>query len=362
MARGNKAKMGLMMKFRELLSKENDLVLAIVVTSCLFAAFVLSSWLFFSAQARLIADTETQTKRQFADFLYSTEPKRLPVPVVMPKKKIDAKDLTLNDAEAAVIIDVQSGEILFGKNENTKRAIASTTKILTAMVLVDQVRDRDLAIEIPEDVLSIEGTRVGCKSSYICEGERLRAGEKVRIKDLIQAMLIASANDAATVLARYVAETEEDFAILMNARMDELGLGESNFCRPSGLELDDVVLEQQCHSSARDIGRVLATVVREPKYQEIEEMLATKKATFTSEDGTITHEVESTNDSIELSQLIVGGKTGFTPRAGLALANIGEDENGNNPVVTVVLDDPQRFETSLEMLEWVYSSFEWVTS
>lgn len=284
----------------------------------------------------------------------------LPVPDILPKKTHNAQVLNLPSASAAAIVDVSSGEILFEKNSTQKRAIASITKLFTAMVVVDSIKDLETKVTIPEEVFFIEGTRVGCVSSILCEGERLRTGDKVSARSLLQAMLISSANDAASALAIHIGGTEEGFARLMNAKAKDLNLTSSNFCRPSGLELGDPIEEGNCYSSARDLGIIMATLVRQEQYQEVEETLQMIETTFTGEDATILHKVSSTN--VLLSEdfgFDVIGKTGFTLRAGPSLIMMGKNPENSTELIAVVLNDPDRFQSIKSMLIWAFESHIW---
>jgi len=284
----------------------------------------------------------------------------LPVPGIIPKKRADAQVLNLPTAAAAAIVDVSSGEILYEKMSTQKRAIASITKLFTAMVVIDNIEDLRTKITIPQEVFLIEGTRVGCSTSTLCEGERLRTGDKVAARSLLQAMLIASANDAATALAIHIGGSEEGFSQIMNAKARELNLVNSNFCRPSGLERDNAQAELACYSSARDLGILMATLVKDEKYQEIEEILQMTSATFTGEDATIRHNVSSTNKLLTKDfGFEVIGKTGFTLRAGPSLIMMGRQSALRQDVVAVVLDDPDRFEDITKMLTWAFANHSW---
>jgi len=261
-------------------------------------------------------------------------------------------------ANAAVIIDAQSGGVLFAKNADKKRAIASTTKLLTAMVVVDQVADVNAYISLSQQMLNVEGVRVGCSTSYVCEGNQLHVGERVRIHDLLKAMLIPSANDAANALAIHVAGSEEAFAMMMNEKMKSMQLSSSNFCRPSGLDLDNSRADQSCFSTARDVGHVAVAITQEAKYAVLLDILTQSEAQFFSEDGTIEHSVKTTNRLLEDGS-ILAGKTGFTPRAGRSFVGIAEAQPRAQKIITVVLDSPDRFGDTELMIEWATRNYKW---
>jgi D-alanyl-D-alanine carboxypeptidase (penicillin-binding protein 5/6) len=170
-------------------------------------------------------------------------------------------------------------------------------------------------------------------------------------------MLMFSANDAATVLGIHIAGSEEEFAKLMNARMKEIGAGNTNFCRPSGLELDED--EESCYSSAYDIARVMSHLLRHEKYDVLWDIMQTKEATFESVDGTIEHELKNTNRLVGKLPNLVGAKTGFTPRAGYCLALTTSDTSGKHHIVSIVLDDYHRFDDVQEMSAWAFENYTW---
>ena len=277
--------------------------------------------------------------------------------IYQPVKNAYAEDLVVDNAHAAIVLDAGSGTILWQKNATERRSIASITKLVTAMVVVDRVRDLDEVVTIPESVMAIEGTKVGCPTSVICNTPRLYPGEKVRVRDLLAAMLMYSANDAATALGIHISGSEEKFAELMNARMKELGAGNSHFCRPSGLELD--VNEEICYSSAYDIARVMAHLIQHKKYEVLWELMRTETMTFVSLNGDITHELDNTDRLIGDMSNLVGAKTGFTPRAGYSLALAAADPTRKHFVISVVLDDYHRFDDVKMMSDWSFANYTW---
>ncbi len=278
--------------------------------------------------------------------------------IYQPIRKIDSSDLEVS-ATSAVILDVDSGGVLYSKNATEKRSIASLTKLVTAMIVIDRVQDLNEEVVIPESVMDIDGTKVGCLTSTICKYEKMYTGERIKVRDLLSAMLISSANDAATSLAIHISGSEEEFSKLMNARMKEIGATNSIFCRPSGLELGDEENEEDCYSTAYDISRVVSHLLRYEKYDVIWDTLKIKESSFTDIDSTVEHTLESTNKILGDVPNIIGGKTGFTPRAGYSLMMTTESLDKEHRVISVVLDDYNRFDDVQEMSDWAFGSYEW---
>lgn len=275
----------------------------------------------------------------------------------IPLRNDDAQNLEVTTAHAAIVLDVNSGTILYEKNSTEHRSIASITKMLTAMIVIDRVQNLDEYVRVPPELYKIEGTRVGCITSARCDGPQLLEGTEVRVRDLLSAMLVASANDAATLLGYHIAGSEEDFAQLMNLRVKELGLTDSVFCRPSGLEVD--IDTEKCYSSAYDIARIIGYLFATEKYSVLWDILREQEKTFPTRDGTIVHEISTTNRILEDYDYIIGGKTGFTPRSGYSLALAARVPDEDYIIVSVVLDDPERFTDVQVMSEWAFTNFAW---
>ncbi len=270
-----------------------------------------------------------------------------------PVKKPYALNIAIPSAHAAIIIDADSGTILYDQNANTKRQVASLTKMLTSLIVIERVRDLDSVVIIGDEIY-IEGTRVGCPRSGFCDGERLKEGEQVTVHNLLKAMLMNSANDAATALGKYIGGTQDGFAKIMNARAKELGLSNSNFCTPSGLETDGY--ETNCYSTAHDMAIIGSETLKHP---ELWEIMRSEKMKFTSVDGKYEHEIFNTDELLGQFPNLLGTKTGFTPLAGRSLLAAATDDDGKHPIIAVVLDDTIRFESIRSMFHWSFGSFDW---
>ena len=179
-----------------------------------------------------------------------------PIVQVQPVRKKEAGDLAVPNAHASLILDANSGTILHSHKGKERRQIASLTKLLTAVIVVEKISNLDEEVIISEKAVYAEGTKIGCPRSGYCVGERLKIGERLAVNSLLKAMLMNSANDAAIALAEHISGSQEKFAELMNEKAKELGLKDSHFCTPSGLEIDG--REDEYYSSAYDIARITA--------------------------------------------------------------------------------------------------------
>ena len=272
---------------------------------------------------------------------------------LVPIRKEGCSDLKIW-AGASVSIDVSSGTILHYENGRKQSQIASLTKIMTAILAVENIKDFDEEVVITNEALQVYGTVVGCPTSVFCNGNRLFAGEKVRAVDLFKAMLLNSANDAATALAIHIGGPEEKFVAMMNKRATDLGLIDTHFCTPSGLETDGI--ESECYSSAYDIARIGAESM---KYELIWETMKIPEGQFYSIDGKRVHLLKNTDLLLGNSPSCLGGKTGFTPLAGKSLLLGSTDATGEHKIISVLLNDEKRWDNMRTLIDWVSTSYEW---
>jgi D-alanyl-D-alanine carboxypeptidase (penicillin-binding protein 5/6) len=270
-----------------------------------------------------------------------------------PIRKPDYKDIKIWSG-SSVAIDVDSGTILEYSDGRKQTQIASLTKIMTAVLAVENVKNLDEETTLTAEALHVDGTTVGCPTSVFCNSESFHIGEKVTVRNLLKAMLLDSANDAATAIGIHIAGTPDNFVQIMNKKAQDLGLKDTHFCTPSGLEIDGQ--ESQCYSSAYDIARIAAYSL---KYNLIWDIMRTEDDQFSSADGKYTHTIKNTD--LLLSQMpdCIGGKTGFTPMAGKSLLLAAADPTKKHRIISVILDDENRWQDMRSLVDWVFSNYEW---
>lgn len=279
----------------------------------------------------------------------------VPVSRFQPVRKEGIGDLAVANAHASLVLDVDSGTILHYSNGKERRQIASLTKIMTAVLVMEKIKDLDELVTIDEEAVYVEGTKIGCPRSGYCISQRLKVGERISARNLLKAMLMNSANDAAIALGKHIAGTQEEFAKLMNEKAKSMGLSDSNFCTPSGLEPEG--RETQCYSSAYDIARIAAYATR---YELIWEIFRLPNNTeVASADGKLVHTILNTDLVLDQIPNVIGGKTGFTPLAGYSLLMTVADDSKNHKVIAVLLDDPNRWQDIRNMLDWTFQSYNW---
>jgi serine-type D-Ala-D-Ala carboxypeptidase (penicillin-binding protein 5/6) len=272
-----------------------------------------------------------------------------------PEKDPEFGD-TYMRATSAIAIDADAGTILHYQNGNRRMAIASLTKVMTAIVAIENITDLNKEIvTIDEEIRFTEGTRVGCPRSGYCISNRLQLDEKISARALLEAMLMNSANDAAVALAKHISGSQVEFAKLMNKKAHEIGLSDSNFCNPSGLDEEDK--PGGCYSTAYDFARISAYALKHPLIWEI---MKYETKDIYSADGKIAHTIINTD--LLLGQLpnVIGGKTGFTYEAGKSLMmTVHHPEDEDKKVIVVVLDDEYRWEDMKKMFSWVFQAYNW---
>jgi D-alanyl-D-alanine carboxypeptidase (penicillin-binding protein 5/6) len=223
-------------------------------------------------------------------------------------------------ARAAVVIDGTSGNILYAKNPNVKLFPASTTKLVTAMVVLDRL-DPDAIVTISE-----EAARTPSVSPH------LRAGEKLKVRDLLNIALIRSVNSAAVALAESVSGSEDTFAKLMNDKALSIGAENTRYVNASGLPGDGQYI------TAYDLSLIMKEALR---YPMIKEIINTRAQQVYTEGGRKIS-VKNTNHLLWSDEDVVGGKTGYTRAAKHCFVCAGQ--KGDNVLIAAVLGESVRSE------------------
>lgn len=232
--------------------------------------------------------------------------------------------------ESAIVIDVVSGRVLYAKNADSPRAVASTQKIITALCVLDSGNiDKPVVIESSDG--ACEPTKLG-----------LKAGESYSRRELLKVLMVKSANDVARSLARDVGGDQESFSALMNQKCASLGMRNSHFRNPHGLT------EPGQYSTARDMAIAARAAYRSPL---IRSYTATRAFTFRFNDGR-TRLLENTNKVLKTLPYCDGLKTGTTNASGRCLVSSGS-LNGRSVIVVVLKSNtPNIWADSTKLLRW----------
>jgi D-alanyl-D-alanine carboxypeptidase len=234
---------------------------------------------------------------------------------------------------------MDTGEVVFRKLADQPRPVASLTKLMTALVVLDSGVD-----------LSSEATISGAAASQIGTELQLATGERITVSDLLYGLMLASGNDAAVALAEHVAGTEAAFVDMMNARALALGLRHTRFESPTGL--DDAG-----YSTARDIAGLFREAAERPEFARI---IGTTTHTIVSDGGGRVRRLQNRNALQWAYPGSIGGKTGFTTPAGHCL--VAAARRGDRRMVSVVLGDVgPAFNVGAALLNYGFGAFNRIT-
>lgn len=236
-------------------------------------------------------------------------------------------------ATAAIVVDQKSAEVLFAQNPDKKLEPASTTKIMTALLAIENYDLNQIASV--SSGLAKDGSSMG-----------LLGGETIRIEDLLAGLLVPSANDAADQLSRLYPGGTLSFVQAMNSRALQLGLSNTQYKNPIGYE--DPTHVTTVHD--------LAILAREAmKKKEFSSLVRVPSLTVYSSDKRISHTLKSTNELLGKFTGIEGIKTGWTQEAGECF--VAQATRGNQTYIVVVLHSPDRFKETAILLDWAFKNY-----
>lgn len=250
-------------------------------------------------------------------------------------KNIDSKPIL--NSRKCVIFDRNAKMIIYGKNKNVKCPMASTTKIMTATIVLEKVEDLSKIVTITSKAAGTGGSRLGLKKN-----------DTISIMDLLYGLMLKSGNDAAVALAIEVGGTIEGFAELMNKKAEELGLLNTHFVTPHGLDNDEH------YTTATELAKLTDYALKNSKFANI---VATKNYTITI--NGYSKNINNTNELLGTLNGVIGVKTGFTNGAGRCL--VTEVKRGDYDIITIVLGadtKKDRTRDSIKLIEYAFSCFE----
>lgn len=245
-------------------------------------------------------------------------------------------------AQSAVVLTADTGTVLFEKDGHTPRPVASTTKIMTALLALEAAQERgDPLVDITQEMVAVEGSSMG-----------LQAGDSISLTGLAAGMLLASGNDAANAAALYLDASLESFAARMNQRAAALGMEDTHFVTPSGLDGEDA--QGLGHlSTAYDMALLARAALEDQAFRQlcsspslaVEFAEPVKRVTYTNH-----------NKLLAQYQGCVGVKTGFTKEAGRCLVSAAERDGAL--LIAVTLNAPNDWEDHTALLDYGFSQVE----
>lgn len=241
------------------------------------------------------------------------------------------------DGKAALVYDTRSGRLLFDKNTRLKLPIASLTKILSAVIVLENLDSKEV-VTVSRETLKVD-----------TEKQSLYLGEQITVENLLKLMLIESSNDAAYTLAWYANSTGMNFVDKMNEKAASLNMLDSKFLDPAGLNDD-------AYSTPDDLVKLVKYSL---KYDKIWAILSEKSIIVRSVDSKIEHKVENTDQLLGVIPDIFGGKTGNTDGALGCMILVVDIPGKNDKLISIVLGSKMRFEDTKKLIDWVKESYRW---
>jgi D-alanyl-D-alanine carboxypeptidase (penicillin-binding protein 5/6) len=242
---------------------------------------------------------------------------------------------SVDRAASAIVVDGRDGEVMLQKDPDERRPIASATKLMTALLVLERAKPGQVFTAPAYSGIPAE-SKIG-----------LREGERMRVDDLLEALLLESANDAAVTIAEGVAGSRSAFVSEMNERAGQIGLGDTSYANPIGLD------HPRNYSTARDLARLGTRLMRNRRFARIVDR---RQAAL--ESGSRRRVVDNRNKLVGREAVVDGVKTGHTLGAGYVL--VGAADQGSAKVVSVVLGEPSeaaRDTDTVALLRWGLSRF-----
>ena len=260
--------------------------------------------------------------------------------LLVPVVRAEEEDLAPN-AKSAIMIEASTGEILFQKNKDEKLAPASMTKMMSMLLIMEEIENGNLKwdemITASERAASMGGSQIF-----------LKVGEKMSVTDMLKGISIASGNDATVAMAERISGSEESFVKKMNDRAKELGLKNTNFVNATGLTADNH------YSSANDMVLIARELV---KHEKILEFTGTYED-YLRKDTKSPFWLVNTNRLVRFYSGVDGLKTGFTDEAGYCLTSTAKRDNMR--LITVVMNEPdisKRSADTSKMLDYGFNVY-----
>ena len=259
--------------------------------------------------------------------------------LLLPSVCAEEPPLSLSvSAQAAILIDADTGRVLYAKDAEHQLPMASTTKIMTALVAA--------ASDVPTRVIRVDAGAVGIEGSSVY----LYEGEELTLEQLLYAMLLESANDAAAAIAIAIGGSIDAFADAMNAKAKELGLQHTHFANPHGLD------NEEHYTTAHDLALIARAAIADPVLGKI---FATRKTTIPLNNTQGVRLLLNHNKLLRLYDGAIGVKTGYTKRSGRCLVSAARRDGLT--LIAVTLNAPDDWSDHTRMLDAGFSAFTRVT-
>jgi len=237
------------------------------------------------------------------------------------------------DASCAALMIADTGELIYTKNADVRRPMASTTKIMTALIALES-GDLDREITVTDEMINVEGTSMG-----------LLPGDTVSLEELVYGMLLQSGNDAANCTAYAVSGGVDEFLALMNCKAEEIGMRNTHFATPSGLDADEH------YSTAYDMALLASYALANPVFRRI---CSTYSASLTYGNPPYARRLTNHNRLLKIYDGAIGVKTGFTKKSGRCLVSAAQRDG--LVLVCVTLNDSNDWDNHSKLLDYGFEN------
>lgn len=252
--------------------------------------------------------------------------------LVAPAKSKASKQ-SITSAQAAVMLEYSTNTVLYSKNAHEKLPMASTTKVMTAIVAIENGNLDDMVTTVDE-AYGVEGSSI-----YLCKNE------KISLRDLLYGLMLRSGNDAAVAIAYHIGGDINGFVGMMNNKAKQIGAANTNFTNPNGLP------DNNHYTTAYDLGIICSYALKNETFKNI-----VSSQYYVAESGDVKRTMMNKNKLLWQYDGAIGIKTGYTTAAGKCLT-FAADKN-NMTVVGVVLNCVNMFSDSIELMDWCYENYE----
>jgi len=308
---------------RKRLTKKSFLIKHTTIFITLIAIFLLTFVLALMPYKNNVLGDATNQDQEFVSVLYD-----------LPQQNSDSDPQITS--HAVVVMDMDSKVVLYQKNPDTMVLPASTTKIISALVTLENY--------LPSDILTVPN------SKFQGSDMGLVAGETITVEALLRGLLIVSANDAAETLAVNFPGGRHEFIKQMNEAAARLNLSNTYFTNPSGFD------DFNHRSTARDMVRAADAAMKYPLFADIVKL---KRDIVSSNDGQIVHRLESTNELLGQVEGVYGVKTGWTEDAQENLVTFYSKDGRN--IMMALLGSQDRFGDTKRLIDWINNNYSWVS-
>ena len=279
----------------------------------------------------IVTDTPTPAPHQNQAFMTPESH-----PAYVPARTPGVPDPVL-DANAALVYDLDTDQPLFAKNESVRVPIASLTKVMTAMVVSDRLAWSDI-VTVTSASVKVDTLK-----------QTLNDGETILVEDLVKLMLVESSNDAAYALSDHAKTRGIDFIAEMNTMAVSLGMTDTLFTDPAGLD-------DEAYSTANDLVRLVRAANKRP---ELWNVMLNPSLTVRSVDGSFVHIASNTNELLDDLGGIRWGKTGNTDGALGCMMLVVKSSQESDTLVSIVLGSQARFTDTRELVGWASKAYGW---